>query len=113
MPSSIDAVVAIGVDLAEKCCDVEFVAVDCVVFVAVAADELDFVPEFDLAVAEHFELLLEFGFVGLIPLLHVERCAIEYAFVSGPCDRNLNQSLSKEVIYNKTIFGFLEHQLNV
>lgn len=51
MPSLTDAVVVIAV---EKCYDVEFVAVDCVVFVA--ADELDFAPEFDLAVAEHFEL---------------------------------------------------------
>lgn len=65
-PSLIDAVAVIDADSAEKCCDVGFVAVDCVVFVAV--DELDFVPESDLAVAEHFERQSGFGFAGSIQL---------------------------------------------
>lgn len=82
MPSLIDAVVVFAV---EKYCDVESVAVDCVVFVA--ADGLDFAP--DLAVVAHFELQWAFGFAGLIRLLHAERCAIAYVSASDLCDKNL------------------------
>lgn len=93
--------VVIDADSAEKCCDVEFVAVDCVGFVAV--DELDFAPESDLAVAEHFELQSGFGSVGLIQLSHDVLCAIEYVSVDDLCDRNLKGSCFEYFVYTMHI----------
>lgn len=87
MPSLIDAVAETDADSVEKCCDVEFVAVDCAVFAV--ADVLDFAPEFDLAVAEHSELQSAFGFAGLVQPLHDERCAIWCVFASDLYDRSL------------------------
>lgn len=90
MPSLIDAVGAIDVDLVEKCYDVEFVAIDCVeVVVAAVADVLGFVPESDLSAVGHFVQQLAFGFVGSIQPLLDERYAIECACVGDLCDKIL------------------------